>query len=196
MSVLNIKKYQINNTPNAQIGCHRATQLLTPDRKNIKPYCHKTLSNIQTYYPHSSVSTLVLLYKRLSLQEPLRSYWIQLEPLRSYWIQLEHFLSLHSNMCMCILKRRKIIKIRKERPRKKIAYNAVTATLHSCLPWPGFEPGLSRPQREVLTTIRSRLWLADRMYVAKIGYLKLRLILTCLTRCRYLFGQITFHTKF
>ena len=24
------------------------------------------------------------------------------------------------------------------------------------LPWPGFEPGLSRPQREVLTTIRSR----------------------------------------
>ena len=26
-----------------------------------------------------------------------------------------------------------------------------------CLPWPGFEPGLSRPQREVLTTIRSRL---------------------------------------
>jgi hypothetical protein len=25
------------------------------------------------------------------------------------------------------------------------------------MPWPGFEPGLSRPQREVLTTIRSRL---------------------------------------
>ena len=24
------------------------------------------------------------------------------------------------------------------------------------MPWPGFEPGLSRPQREVLTTIRSR----------------------------------------
>ena len=24
------------------------------------------------------------------------------------------------------------------------------------LPWPGFEPGLSRPQRELLTTIRSR----------------------------------------
>ena len=31
-------------------------------------------------------------------------------------------------------------------------------TWDSCLslPWPGFEPGLSRPQREVLTTIRSR----------------------------------------
>ena len=31
-------------------------------------------------------------------------------------------------------------------------------TRDSCLslPWPGFEPGLSRPQREVLTTIRSR----------------------------------------
>ena len=27
----------------------------------------------------------------------------------------------------------------------------------TALPWPGFEPGLSRPQREVLTTIRSRL---------------------------------------
>ena len=27
---------------------------------------------------------------------------------------------------------------------------------HRALPWPGFEPGLSRPQREVLTTIRSR----------------------------------------
>ena len=27
----------------------------------------------------------------------------------------------------------------------------------SCLPWPGFEPGLSRPQREVLTTRLSRL---------------------------------------
>ena len=28
--------------------------------------------------------------------------------------------------------------------------------LNFFLPWPGFEPGLSRPQREVLTTIRSR----------------------------------------
>ena len=27
----------------------------------------------------------------------------------------------------------------------------------SMLPWPGFEPGLLRPQRRVLTTIRSRL---------------------------------------
>ena len=26
-----------------------------------------------------------------------------------------------------------------------------------CMPWPGFEPGLLRPQRRVLTTIRSRL---------------------------------------
>ena len=34
----------------------------------------------------------------------------------------------------------------------------VLPTRDSCLslPWPGFEPGLSRPQREVLTTIRSR----------------------------------------
>ena len=31
------------------------------------------------------------------------------------------------------------------------------ATPQRTLPWPGFEPGLSRPQREVLTTIRSRL---------------------------------------
>ena len=29
-------------------------------------------------------------------------------------------------------------------------------TENTALPWPGFEPGLSRPQREVLTTIRSR----------------------------------------
>ena len=28
---------------------------------------------------------------------------------------------------------------------------------YNLLPWPGFESGLSRPQREVLTTIRSRL---------------------------------------
>ena len=27
--------------------------------------------------------------------------------------------------------------------------------------WPGFEPGLSRPQREVLTTIRSQLCIAE-----------------------------------
>ena len=35
----------------------------------------------------------------------------------------------------------------------------------SCLslPWPGFEPGLSRPQREVLTTIRSRSLHASAM---------------------------------
>ena len=34
----------------------------------------------------------------------------------------------------------------------------ICRTRDSCLslPWPGFEPGLSRPQREVLTTIRSR----------------------------------------
>ena len=35
---------------------------------------------------------------------------------------------------------------------------SVLPTRDSCLslPWPGLEPGLSRPQREVLTTIRSR----------------------------------------
>ena len=40
------------------------------------------------------------------------------------------------------------------------------------LPWPGFEPGLSRPQREVLTTIRSRLtWLVDVVQLSKVNEL-------------------------
>ena len=41
----------------------------------------------------------------------------------------------------------------------------ICRTRDSCLslPWPGFEPGLSRPQREVLTTIRSRSLHASAM---------------------------------
>ena len=38
---------------------------------------------------------------------------------------------------------------------EKYIFPAETAFLQ--LPWPGFEPGLLRPQRRVLTTIRSRL---------------------------------------
>ena len=40
---------------------------------------------------------------------------------------------------------------------QKICRLAMMRCLTAALPWPGFEPGLSRPQREVLTTIRSRL---------------------------------------
>ena len=41
-------------------------------------------------------------------------------------------------------------------PNKKTSWPSRIETSQP-LPWPGFEPGLSRPQREVLTTIRSRL---------------------------------------
>ena len=47
------------------------------------------------------------------------------------------------------------------------------------MPWPGFEPGLLRPQRKVLTTIRSRLnW----------GHVELETSLhfnTCISRLKY-----------
>ena len=47
------------------------------------------------------------------------------------------------------------------------------------MPWPGFEPGLLRPQRKVLTTIRSRLnW----------GHVQLETSLhfnTCISRLKY-----------
>ena len=40
------------------------------------------------------------------------------------------------------------------------------------LPWPGFEPGLSRPQREVLTTIRSRPFRQLTTGTAKCGHIR------------------------
>ena len=43
---------------------------------------------------------------------------------------------------------------------------------HRALPWPGFEPGLSRPQREVLTTIRSRPFRQLTTGTAKCGHIR------------------------
>ena len=76
---------------------------------------------------------------------------------------------------------------------KKNAECAMTETI--ALPWPGFEPGLSRPQREVLTTIRSRplhqhaqmqsiiaaIWICERWwmhYVAPYGCLSWSCVLS------------------
>ena len=40
---------------------------------------------------------------------------------------------------------------------KVISHSCTTHAIKMSLPWPGFEPGLLRPQRRVLTTRRSRL---------------------------------------
>ena len=44
-----------------------------------------------------------------------------------------------------------------------------SAMTEQALPWPGFEPGLLRPQRRVLTTRRSRQLVSTRRHMAYEG---------------------------
>ena len=54
------------------------------------------------------------------------------------------------------------------------------------LPWPGYEPGLSRPQREVLITIRSRLNRLTCEYYTQLffTYETLKVHIACTTACK------------
>ena len=58
----------------------------------------------------------------------------------------------------------------------------------TALPWPGFEPGLSRPQREVLTTIRSR---PSRQLAKHAGKCRLVLGAGDSLRCRWIISGVS-----
>ena len=68
----------------------------------------------------------------------LRNYNLKQKQTKLLFNNVFHCLEVSSCLLTCTIKRK---------PKKK----------KKGMPWPGFEPGLSRPQREVLTTRLSRL---------------------------------------